>query len=455
VDSVLSKSDIVKRVLSIALFLLIFSSVLYLNFKTPMIGEDYALSLTYFEKHNQPIPLKLSLIYEKVRFQFLNWNSRIGEQLSILSLGFDKAIFNILNGIVFTCLCAINVRFGLGETKFKNIEKLLVYTSLAMMLYLVFLPALGESVFWLTGSTNYLWGITILLIFLLSYVKIFETPGKAEQKLHPLLLFVAFFAGMSNENTVSVSIIFCIFVLIKLRLEKKPVNITYYLALIFHLLGYAVLLFSPSTYIRRAYYNQVFGIVKLSFPMLISRLLNILAIFYHHYKIYLFVTLLLFLCYLAIQIASRKKLSLSNSRPLTLFLFMLLAFISLFDMVVVPYYEVRSSLLIFIAMTTLIISIIDSFRSSNKPIFIFFIILLSAVWLVSYNSMRITYNSFYAEFRAREDILFSVVDNTKTISVPPFSEILDQRVLNTRESYLIYNNAAFSRYYGFEEITIE
>lgn len=444
------------RTVSIIIFMIIFSSILIINTKTPMIGEDYALSLQYYDKINSSTYQKLTLIYERMQYQFTNWNSRFGEQLAILFLGFDKTFFNILNSFAFIVLAAINVRFGIGETNSISTTKLLIYTSLVLMMYYIFLPALGESVFWLTGSTNYLWGLVFLLFFLLPFINILERPTKAEQRLPFYYLILGFFAGMTNENTVPVSIIFCCLAIVRLRLNKSKVNFAYYLAFIFHCIGYASLLFSPSTKIRREYYDQIFGSVNPSLSVYLDRLVKILADFFYYYKSYIFVTLILLTLYFIVRLISKNNLGpFLRSRPFSLILFILFSFIAVIDMIAVPYYEVRSSLLTFFALTSFIISIIDYFSNSKRPLFFLSVFLLLLGWLFTFNNMRITYNRFDADFQKRETILLGEVGLKKTIVVPRFSEIQDQRLLNSREFYLEFNNLNYSAYYGYDEIQIK
>jgi len=123
-------------------------------------------------------------------------------------------------------------------------------------------------------------------------------------------------------------------------------------------------------------------------------------------------------------------------------------------MVAVPYYEIRSSLFFFFALTSLLISIIDSFYSSIKPVFYLSVILLSIVWLFTFNSMRITYNAFRFEFNNREAILLTNLGSKKTVVVTKFSVNEDQRLLNKREDYLVFNNWDYSAYYGLDKIEI-
>jgi hypothetical protein len=444
------------RILSITLLLVVFASILIINVKTPMIGEDYALSLRLYDKENSLIFQKLGLIYQRISNQFTNWNSRIGEQLAILFLGFDKTIFDILNSLAFICLALITVRFGIGEIKRISIVRLTFYTSLTLMIYFVFLPALGESVFWLTGSTNYLWGLVIFLLFLIPFFHIFETPKEAEQRLPLYYLIIGFLAGMTNENTVPFSILFCCLIIINLGLNKAPVHFTFYLGLFLHCLGYAVLFFSPSTKIRTEYYNQVFGVIKPSLSDYLDRLTNILTSFFHYYKSYIFLMLILFTLFIVLHSISKNKFrSLLRSRPMALLVFVLFSFGTVIDMIAVPYYEVRSSIFVFFAITSLVVSIIDSFYFSLRSLFILSVLVLSLGWLFTINTIRITYNRFNADFLQREANLLTNAGLSKTIIVPKFSAIQDQRLLNSREFYLVFNNLDYSAYYGFDEIQIK
>lgn len=445
----------IRRFLTITLLLVVFAITVVINTKTPMIGEDYALSLTYQEKVSSSIFDKFGLIYDKVSYQFSNWNSRIGEQLAILFLGFDKTFFNVINSLVFVCLAVLNIQFSLGDLKHISTVKLTAYISFTLMIYYVFLPALGESVFWLTGSTNYLWGLVLLLIFIVPFFRLFEFPTKTENGLPIYYVLIGFLSGMTNENTVPVSITLCLLAIFRLKHTKIPVHYSYYLGVFFHLIGYLVLFFSPSTKIRREYYNQVFGVTNHSILDYLDHLNNILKYFYQYYKVYLlFTTAVLTVLIIIIFRSREEKVLISRNKFISLGILVVLSLGSVIDMIVVPYYEVRSSLFVFFAITSLLIYVINCFYLMKKPLFYFTFIIMSLVWLFTINTMRTNYNTFIFEFNNREAILLSNLGLKKSVVVSKFPIIEDRRLLNTREDYLIFNNWSYSEYYGLEKIEI-
>lgn len=77
-----------------------------------------------------------------------------------------------------------------------------------MFVMLVFLscPAFGQSFLWSTGAANYLYGILIILCFLIPY----RIQIKCKSKRYPMpleitfaiiYLFLGIIAGWTNENT--------------------------------------------------------------------------------------------------------------------------------------------------------------------------------------------------------------------------------------------------------------
>lgn len=187
------------------LLVVIFAFLLIINFLTPLMGEDIAL--TAFPKGYQVSNLYelFSGLYRRIYTQVTTWNVRIGEQLSIVFSCFDKAVFNILNSIVTMCYFWLVYQYAF-KRKFIFTIRNAVYLLFVFSLVLLFQPVLGQIFFWRTGSTNYLWGLCILLGFALPlrYYVGFESIdliGNSKIKLFAVSI-VGFFAGFTNENTI-------------------------------------------------------------------------------------------------------------------------------------------------------------------------------------------------------------------------------------------------------------
>lgn len=106
-------------------------------------------------------------------------------------------------------------------------SKLIGNISLLIFIYcslFVFTPAFGQSFLWVTGSSNYLYGIELVLIYLIPFRYLTKMRKESTKKytcvlLHVLsiifkffgMLILGFVAGATNEN-VSIALIAVVFV---------------------------------------------------------------------------------------------------------------------------------------------------------------------------------------------------------------------------------------------------
>lgn len=330
-----------KKVFTLFLFIVLVSTVLWMNFSTPMMGEDFALSINYNQKIGLSISEKIPRVFQYIVYHANTWNTRIGEALAIVFLSLDKAIFNVLNTCFFIILSLLTTLFALGPQDAKDVWKVLFFTSFSMIIYLVFLPALGESIFWLTGSTNYLWALVFQISFLFLYDKWLEQSTLLRRTLQIIIMSIlGISAGLSNENTGIVIILVCIITaFFQKKTNIRKTSLGNNIGLLFFILAYIFLLFAPSTQTRRSYYNQVYGIDKVGMPVLLDRMLAIISQFISQYKALLIVIGVLFFLMIIFNRTKSKIAWFDLLIKNRLHLLVTLSFLSIFDMIVVPLYD--------------------------------------------------------------------------------------------------------------------
>ena len=149
------------------MLLLIFISMLALNFLTPLLADDYSYGLNLANN-------KLTGIIDIYNYQiwhYFNWGGRtIAHTFAQTLLMFPKTIFNIVNSIIYTCLVYLIYLHG----KLNRKEKYSSNSYLILLIHLILwfiIPVFGQSFIWLIGSCNYLWTTVIVLYFLLFFRK--------------------------------------------------------------------------------------------------------------------------------------------------------------------------------------------------------------------------------------------------------------------------------------------
>lgn len=98
---------------------------------------------------------------------YMNWNARIGELLNVgFFAGLNPYFFDLLNAAVGVAFFALffTLIFARLPRDFKDASTLAL-----IALTILYLAPFGSVFAWGAGSVNYLWGLTLILAFLLPY----------------------------------------------------------------------------------------------------------------------------------------------------------------------------------------------------------------------------------------------------------------------------------------------
>lgn len=170
-----------------------FASIFVYNFLTPYMSDDYFYKIEVRQAQNL-----LDLVRQQYGEYISNSGRVIGQFNVRLSLVFGKQLFNVVNSLMFT---------GLALLIYANIRRRKKYDILVLLLTITFMwkftVDFGQTMLWICGSCNYLWGSVIILGFVTFFRHLL---GKAERIRHPILVavgtfFFAIAAGWCNENT--------------------------------------------------------------------------------------------------------------------------------------------------------------------------------------------------------------------------------------------------------------
>lgn len=163
------------------------------NCLTPYLSDDYAYLIEV---------RKASSLWELIKQQYgeyLSNSGRIIGQFNVrLSLSVNKQIFNIVNSGMFLALTLLI---------YYNIRRRKKYDIFVLLTIIVFLwkftVDFGQTMLWICGSCNYLWGSVIILGFFSLYRYILEHTQKLKKPvvLAVIMFFLGILAGWCNENT--------------------------------------------------------------------------------------------------------------------------------------------------------------------------------------------------------------------------------------------------------------
>ena len=160
---------------------------------TPYMSDDYVYM---FEAR------KASSLWDLVKQQYgeyLSNSGRIIGQFNIrLMLSADKWVFNLLNSMMFTALVLL---------MYHNVRRKKKYDIFTLILIIVFLwryaVSFGQTMLWICGACNYLWGSVFILGFITFYRHFLEKADEMKKQalVAVAALFFGVLAGWCNENT--------------------------------------------------------------------------------------------------------------------------------------------------------------------------------------------------------------------------------------------------------------
>lgn len=170
-----------------------FFTVYAYNLLTPYMSDDYVYAVEVREAGS---------LWDLVKQQYgeyLSNSGRVIGQFNVrLSLSVDKQVFNVVNSFMFV---------GLVLLIYANIRRKKKNDIFVLLLIITFLwkfaVSFGQTMLWICGACNYLWGSVIILGFITLYRHFLDSVEKVK---HGGMLAAGMFlygtaAGWCNENT--------------------------------------------------------------------------------------------------------------------------------------------------------------------------------------------------------------------------------------------------------------
>lgn len=183
-----------------ALLLGIFLLMLLGNVLTPYAADDWGYMYSFAT--NERITAVRD-IFPSIAAHAQIMNGRLFAHFWVqLFLLLPKAVFNIVNALVFTALIALLARLAQPKGERNNLILLMIFGAVW-----VFIPVFGQIFFWLDGACNYGWGCAVGLAFLAPYIRLFGHDAEKKPVFWILWMLAGFYTGAYLEN-MAVSAIF-------------------------------------------------------------------------------------------------------------------------------------------------------------------------------------------------------------------------------------------------------
>ncbi|MFH1513170.1 MAG: DUF6056 family protein, partial [Bacillota bacterium] len=239
----MEKSRVFRAALS--LYFLFF---LLLNFLTPLVSDDYRYAFSFAT--DERITSVWQIFPSLYEHYFVMHGRTAVHFFTQLMMLLGKPAFNVLNAAVAAALLLGLHRLAAGR-KAKNPVLLLAIGVLSFL----FTPAFGQTMLWLDGACNYLWGIAIIVWMLVPFRDaLIEGKNMRSPWLTALFLPGSLFMGAASENNSPAAIL--VMLLITAILWKKSGRLRWRLGASCGLaiVGFLILCLSPANAIRSANY---------------------------------------------------------------------------------------------------------------------------------------------------------------------------------------------------------
>ncbi len=442
-----------RNLVTLALLSLMIGILFYIfNLYTPLFADDYSYSFSFANKE------WINSISDIVRSQIEHYKIMNGRSithlLGQLFLYLGKPIFNIINSFAFIGLIFLIYFYSYGT--FKNVN--LTWFILINFILWGVTPNFGQSFLWLIGSSNYMYGILLILVFLVPYRMEMNdnTDYRKENKLYKFLkaiicLIMGIISGWTNENT-SVSLIVIIILSLGLyKLKNKKYEIWMFSGFLGSIIGCIIMLTSPGQSSRLSGAG--------GFGNIISWIKRFCFISFDLFTYLMPIILLLAFCIIIYFYTGKSK----NYKNLAVFfIFFIGALASIYSMIASPAFPDRvwsGSIIILTISVGNIFSLID--WSSNKLIKHF---IIAIILLCSLNFLSNYVNGYFdlKSIKLENDSRVSYIEEEKkkgniNVEINPIKGY-------TKYSCFDYNgdlnsdknewpNTAIARYYGLETIS--
>ena len=221
----------------IALALLMFFS---LNLLTRVMRDDWSYTFNFVTKERIA---SFADIFQSLGIHYTHVNGRLPVHFfAHLFLWMGKGAFNVVNTLAFAGLVTLAYFHACG-----TLREFRPYSWLAVFLGLWLLtPAFGESFLWVTGASNYLYGMLLILLYLIPYRRLIDAETPADKLWYaPLSLLGGVLAGWTNENTGGALVVALLCLPVWRLAEKKRVPLWCWVGLLGAIVGLALMVLAP------------------------------------------------------------------------------------------------------------------------------------------------------------------------------------------------------------------
>ncbi|WP_314590274.1 DUF6056 family protein [Paenibacillus terrigena] len=423
---------------------IIYIYIFIINTLVPLWNDEHAYSFIFSTSE------RIENIRDILRSEYIlyhEWTGRVIVHTIVqffLLLG--KSYFNVVNAFMFIMLMILMTLFT-KLRKFDKLEDFLAIIFCAVLSWFL-LPVIGETVFWVAGSVNYMWTTVVALIFLLPFRYLLEDKLllNDSKKNTFIMLIVGLFAGWSQENVAVISVFFVIMNLIYLKYKKLHIPKWCYSGGLGVIIGCMILVLAPGNTARK---QGMYFEVSL-WEQVITTIVTIKNLILYNQR-YIFVLLIILIL---TNLVSKKLRTEYKTQLILSLLFISAGFISYFAMVASPEFPIRAS---FPGAVFFIITI-NILVPKNRNWIGLGLIAMAIPLLTSTQHVLNQYDELHQESTARIELVKDNINSGNLdVRIPKLTVNPDKYVfifdVTTNPEYT--SNQHFAQYYNLKSVAID
>lgn len=349
-----------KKLIAIAILISVFCFMYILNSKTHLVSDDFPYHFVFQRQPDENTKLLTNPleIFGSMATHWQIWGGRVSVHALLqftFMIGTD--FFNIINSLMFVLL-GILIYKHINNTKEIKLSWLVtIYATIFL-----FVPQPASTIMWKSGSANYLWSSVLILCMTLIFKNHYDKENIKDNILNMILLFpFGLIIGCTNENTGCALILAEILFLITYKVKYKHIPKWAITALIGTIMGYLFLVASPGNFKRS---DIMYPHVSYSIENLFDYTLKITRLSYTYLK-ELIIALVITSVFLYKEKDNIKEIIKNNCIQ---FIFFVLAFVSIYSLVISPAYPERCWMFSFVFITIVIGINITKLKDKNHYI---------------------------------------------------------------------------------------
>lgn len=238
--------------------MLFFGAVIFVfNQKTPFQWDDFKLAFVWphelsldenggLTEPTQRISSFSDILISQYNHYF-TWGGRtVVHIIAQFLLFINPLTADILNTLVYLLYVILIYYHVIGKSK----HDVLIFIGINFLIWFV-QPVFGETILWLTGSANYLWGTCIILLFLLPFRMFDNTKPRKYAALKCIgMCLLGIIAGWTNENTAAATIIITLLFVLYFYTHKWKIPAWAISGCIGIIAGYIIMIAAPGNIAR-------------------------------------------------------------------------------------------------------------------------------------------------------------------------------------------------------------